>query len=107
MAADGLEAVKLCEAEAFDVILMDLQMPGMNGIEATRAIRSRPGLNQHTPVIALTANGKETHGAAWAEVGVHELITKPLEPEKLIGAIWEVCQAQPISQAEPMSQARS
>jgi two-component system, sensor histidine kinase len=87
MAADGEEAVDLCARERFDLILMDMQMPRMNGVDASRAIRAQTGPNQDAPIIALTANSAESHGAAWADVGVYELITKPVQPEKLIAIL--------------------
>ena len=84
MAENGLEAVELCHSRAFDVILMDMQMPAMDGVSATRAIRAERGPNQATPIIALSGNVMDHHRAAWSEVGVDDFLAKPIDPEHLI-----------------------
>ena len=85
------EAVDAAALERFDAILMDMQMPVMDGLQATRAIRAG-GANARTPVIALTANALDVHRAAWAEAGVARYLTKPIEPALLIAALAEACQ---------------
>ncbi len=87
MADNGAEAVRLCREQAFDVILMDMQMPGMDGIAATRHIRGTDGLNRATPVVALTANALESHRQAWSDIGVQTVLTKPIDPEQLVSAL--------------------
>ncbi|WP_287105266.1 response regulator, partial [Brevundimonas sp.] len=82
----GQEAVEAAALRRFDAILMDMQMPVMDGLTATRAIRS-DGPNAGTPVIALTANALETHRAAWATVGVDDFVTKPIDPARLASAL--------------------
>ena len=84
MAETGAEAVELCQAHTFDVILMDMQMPVMDGLAATRAIRARRGPNQATPIVALSANAMDHHRQAWADIGVDAFLTKPVDPEALI-----------------------
>lgn len=78
---NGLEAVKLLKKEAFDIILMDIQMPVMNGIEATKIIRHE--LNIQTPIIALSANALKTEIDACLAIGMNEYITKPYEDQDL------------------------
>jgi len=85
-AENGQEAVEAAALRRFDAILMDMQMPVMDGLTATRAIRS-DGPNAGTPVIALTANALETHRAAWATVGVDDFVTKPVDPARLASAL--------------------
>lgn len=85
-AENGEEAVEAAAAYQFDAILMDMQMPVMDGLTATRAIRAS-GRNRHTPVIALTANALETHRAAWEAVGVKGFLTKPIDPVRLANAL--------------------
>ena len=85
-AENGQEAVEAAALRRFDAILMDMQMPVMDGLTATRAIRS-DGPNAGTPVIALTANALETHRAAWATVGVDDFVTKPIDPARLASAL--------------------
>jgi len=84
MAESGAEAVELCQTRVFDVIVMDMQMPVMDGLAATRAIRAGRGVNQATPIVALSANAMDHHRQAWAEIGVDDFLTKPVDPEALI-----------------------
>lgn len=85
-AEDGLQAVDHARVQNFDAILMDMQMPVMDGLTATTTIRDR-GRNRTTPVIALTANALDTHRAAWAAIGVVDFLTKPIEPARLISTL--------------------
>lgn len=87
---DGAEAVERASHEPFDVILMDMQMPVMDGLEASRRIRLG-GPNRDTPVIALTANAMDTHRAAWDAIGVHAFLTKPINPMLLAVTLAEAC----------------
>ena len=88
-AEDGQEAVDAAATRRFDVILMDMQMPVMDGLTATRLIRAA-GANTRTPVIALTANAMEAHRAAWEALGVAAFLTKPIDPARLAGALGAV-----------------
>lgn len=89
---NGAEAVEAAQLEPFDAILMDMQMPVMDGLEAARRIRA-DGINSDTPVIALTANATDVHRAAWDAVGVHAFLTKPIDPEILSRTLAEACVA--------------
>lgn len=89
---NGVEAVAACESQVFDAILMDMQMPLMDGLEASRRIRSS-GANQSTPLIALTANAMDVHRAAWTSVGAEAFLTKPIDPVVLARALAEACEA--------------
>ena len=80
---DGREALDAVAAEKFDVILMDMQMPGIDGLTATRAIRARPGCAQHPYIIALTANVLIEHRTDAAESGMQDYLAKPLRAEAL------------------------
>jgi CheY-like chemotaxis protein len=84
MAENGAEAVDRCQTQSFDVILMDMQMPVMDGLTATRAIRAERGPNQQTPIVALSANAMDHHRKAWTDVGVEDFLAKPIDPETLI-----------------------
>ena len=86
IAANGAEAVELASGQVFDVILMDMQMPVMGGVEAAAIIR-REGPNAATPILALTANALAEHRAEWAAVGVDVFITKPVEMQVLLGHV--------------------
>jgi two-component system, sensor histidine kinase len=87
---NGAEAVEAAGVEPFDAILMDMQMPVMDGLEATRRIRAG-GPNVATPVIALTANAMDVHKAAWDAAGVHAFLTKPIDAPLLARTLGEAC----------------
>jgi len=84
---DGLEAVEAARTGRFDLILMDIRMPNMDGVEATRAIRKLPGAAGSVPIIALTANADPEDAKEYLAVGMHSVVEKPLKPEKLLEAI--------------------
>ena len=77
-AVDGAEAVKVAMTARFDLILMDLQMPGMDGLAATRAIRANCEPNRLTPIVALSANVLPRHLSECAEAGMNDHIAKPI-----------------------------
>ncbi|MDX1981618.1 MAG: response regulator [Bryobacteraceae bacterium] len=85
-AASGYEAVQAARNCAYDLILMDLQMPGMNGIEATIEIRKLPGY-AHTPIIALTANSAAENRKACLENGMQGFLLKPVPSDELLSAV--------------------
>ncbi len=90
---NGAEALEAASQEPFDAILMDMQMPIMDGLEATRRIRLGE-INGDTPVIALTANALDVHRAAWDAAGVHAFLTKPIDPVMLARTLAEACDAE-------------
>lgn len=79
VAENGLIAVELAAQHTFDVILMDMAMPVMDGLEATRHIRSHNGPNRDTPILAMTANAFEEDKQACLEAGMDDFISKPLD----------------------------
>ena len=87
-AANGQEAVALVAANRYDLILMDMQMPVMDGLEATRRIRQMP-TPAPTPIIAMTANAFDEDQAACFAVGMNDFVAKPVEPETLHGVIFK------------------
>jgi len=86
-AAGGAEAVRLAGETAFDLILMDLQMPGMDGFAAARAIRDLAGPNRQTPIVALSANVLPEHIEASAAAGMNDHVGKPIMTAALLGAV--------------------
>ncbi|MEJ7928853.1 ATP-binding protein [Ramlibacter sp. AN1015] len=86
-AVDGQEAVQRVEAELFDLVLMDVQMPVMDGVEATRRIRQLPGARAHTPVIGLTANVMAQEQRQYLAAGMNECQMKPVDWHALNAAI--------------------
>jgi signal transduction histidine kinase/CheY-like chemotaxis protein/HPt (histidine-containing phosphotransfer) domain-containing protein len=87
IAGDGLEVLRFCEHEKFDIILMDIQMPKMDGIEATRCIRTGGGLNKDIPIVAVTASSQEAIRNKCLAAGMNDIITKPLLFERLLDTL--------------------
>ncbi|PHS24739.1 MAG: hypothetical protein COA84_08690 [Robiginitomaculum sp.] len=86
-AEDGEEALKILLAKPFDVILMDIQMPKMDGTEVVKKIRASNGPNQNKPVIALTANALQGDRETYIAAGMNDYVPKPIDPAKLISAV--------------------
>ena len=77
MASNGIEALRLCEQHTFDLILMDLQMPEMDGIEAVRCIRAGPTANRYTPIVGITAFASQDVKERCMKAGFNEVMIKP------------------------------
>ncbi|MFC5312576.1 PAS domain S-box protein [Azospirillum rugosum] len=87
LAGNGLEAVDAVMRQGFDVVLMDVQMPEMDGLTATRRIRQLPGPQSRTPVVALTAHASESAWKECAQAGMNAFATKPIRLPQLFAAI--------------------
>jgi CheY-like chemotaxis protein len=83
----GAEALEALRREHFDVVLMDIHMPGMNGMEAMRAIRALPGRAGRVPVIAVTFDAGPVESAAYLAAGMVDVAPKPITPARLFKAI--------------------
>jgi len=79
-ASDGMEAVELCRAQDFDIIIMDVMMPDLDGFSAVKEIRK----NHDTPVIMLTARGEEYDKVLGFEVGVDDYVVKPFSSKEIM-----------------------
>ena len=86
LAVNGREAVEKASSGTYALILMDVQMPEMNGLEATRAIRMLPGL-QHTPIVAMSANAFTEDRERSLDAGMNDHIGKPVLPEMLYSTL--------------------
>ncbi|WP_045856491.1 response regulator [Teredinibacter purpureus] len=80
------EGLELLETNSYDLILMDISLPGMDGKEATRKIRNSPHL-KHIPVLALTAHAVQGEREAIVASGVDGLLTKPVDEDELLSHI--------------------
>ena len=90
---DGKEAVEAMDKGIFDVILMDIQMPNMNGFEATAAIREKENkTDRHTPIIAMTAHAMKGDREMCLEAGMDDYVPKPLKADELLTKIEQVVQ---------------
>ena len=87
LVADGLMAVEAVRRGDYDLVLMDLQMPGMDGMEATQAIRALGGARGGLPIIAMTANAFEEDRQACLAAGMDDYVAKPIDMDQLAYAI--------------------
>jgi PAS domain S-box-containing protein len=83
IANNGKEAIDALQSSSYDLVLMDVQMPIMDGFEATRHIRKHE-LNEHIPIIAMTANAMESDRQACLQAGMDDFLTKPINAIKLL-----------------------
>ncbi|HEY2750029.1 ATP-binding protein [Phenylobacterium sp.] len=105
---NGREALEAWEVQDWDVILMDIQMPVMDGVAATLAIRDRErarGL-RHTPIIAVTANAMTHQVAEYKAAGMDQMVPKPIDATALFAAIAQVVESPP-AQSVPFSRTAS
>ena len=86
-ANDGAEAVEAARAGRYDLILMDIKMPVMDGVAATRAIRALGGPAGLVPIIALTANAEPEDAEGYLAAGMNGVVEKPMKPEHLLAAL--------------------
>ena len=98
VAADGLLAVEAASAAAFDMILMDMQMPRMGGLEATRKIRQLPGYAT-VPIVAVSANAFTEDREACREAGMDDFLSKPVDPELLYSTLARWIPIEPVAAA--------
>jgi CheY-like chemotaxis protein len=86
-ANDGAEAVEAARSGRYDLILMDIKMPVMDGVAATRAIRAMGGPASQVPIIALTANAEPEDSEGYLAAGMNGVVEKPMKPEHLLAAL--------------------
>ena len=84
---DGLQAVNAAGEQEFDLVLMDVRMPEMDGITATRTIRAKGGLLAELPIIALTANAFPDDIKQCREAGMSDFLAKPLRKPAMVAAM--------------------
>ena len=82
-AEDGVEALEAVQERRFDLILMDIKMPRMDGVQATEAIRALTGPARDIPIVALTANADPDDAKKYLTIGMAAVVEKPIKPERL------------------------
>ncbi len=98
-ARDGAEALRWVQQRAdFDIVLMDVQMPVMDGLEATRRIRAMPE-RAGLPVVALTAGNTDTEHRRAREAGLQDILSKPIDPELLVQGVRRLLGRAPVAPA--------
>lgn len=86
-ASNGIEALELFEQEKYDVILMDIQMPKMNGIEAAQRIKQKENSGMHTPIVALTAYALQGDRERFLALGMDGYVSKPIQMDELFSTL--------------------
>jgi CheY-like chemotaxis protein len=101
VAGDGAAAIAAHAAGSFDAILMDVQMPGVDGFEATAEIRAREaGAGRHVPIIAMTAHAMRGDEERCLLAGMDAYIAKPIDPDRLARVLMSVVDSeQPVAAA--------
>ncbi|MCK5145237.1 response regulator [bacterium] len=89
VANNGAEALKLCEQYKYDLILMDVQMPIMDGHTATRKLREGKGMNRDVNIVGITAHASARDKQACLDAGMNDVLTKPLHHDEMLGKVYE------------------
>jgi CheY-like chemotaxis protein len=101
VACDGAQAIRDVETHSYDLVLMDLSMPGVDGLDATRRIRRIPGAQSSVPIVALTASASSDVKSRCLAAGMNDYLSKPIEISALRRALdrWGYCRPFPIAPA--------
>jgi len=86
-AFDGEQALEMLAAMPFDVVIMDVVLPEMDGLAVTRRVRRLDGPNRTVPIIAMTANARPQDRADCLEAGMNDYLAKPVTPDELLNAL--------------------
>ncbi len=100
-AEDGAEALEAVQERKFDLVLMDIKMPRMDGVQATKAIRALDGPVGGIPIVALTANADPEDAKKYLACGMAAVVEKPIKPERLRMAMNAALEPAPAAEAPP------
>jgi CheY-like chemotaxis protein len=87
LASNGIEAIECVERQPYDLVLMDVQMPEMDGLEASRRITSKYPAHQRPRIVAMTANAMQGDREACLAAGMDDYVTKPIRVDALVSAL--------------------
>ena len=102
VAYDGPSAVELCQHNDYELILMDIQMPNMDGLKTTQLIR-KTALNLGTPIVAVTAHAMEEEQQHFLDSGMDDFLPKPINLENLVSLINNWCEQTPLQPSSPIT----
>ncbi len=97
LAGNGQEAVERCRKQHYDLVFMDCQMPGMDGFEATAAIRAEESDSRRTPIVAMTAHAMPSDRERCLAAGMDDYLTKPISVEQLRAVIARWREHRPVA----------
>jgi CheY-like chemotaxis protein len=103
MACDGVEAVEAAARTSFDIVLMDMRMPNMDGMKATQAIRALGGQCATIPIVAFTGNGFVEDVTACLQAGMNDFVFKPVRKKVLVNAVSRVLSGNEAIPTDPVS----
>jgi CheY-like chemotaxis protein len=92
LASNGIEAIESVERQTYDVVLMDVQMPEMDGLEASRRITARWAADKRPRIVAMTANAMAGDRELCMQAGMDDYVTKPIRVEALVQALFQAHQ---------------
>ena len=101
VAEDGERALRMAAAQDYDLVLMDVQMPVLDGLDATRAIRALGGRRGQVPIVAMTANAFDEDRRRCLAAGMNDYLAKPVQPEALAQGVMRWLAAAPAPAAAP------
>lgn len=107
LATDGKDAVEMGETEKYDIVLMDCQMPTMDGYEATRLIKTNGSLNSPTPIVALTANAMDGDREKCLSAGMDDYVSKPVQTQVLSHMLEKWVGRVPMEEFDPSAHSQT
>jgi two-component system sensor histidine kinase/response regulator len=103
LAENGKVALRMISEKDYDLVLMDMQMPVMDGIEATKAIRSNPRFSK-LPIVAMTANAMDADREVCRQAGMNDHVSKPIDPDVMFATVMKWINPRQVQPSEPQAQ---
>src|SRR6202000_352333 len=106
VADNGEGAVRMVGEHGYDRVLMDMQMPVMDGVKATKVIRSNPRFRE-LPIIAMTANAMDADRELCRQAGMNDHVSKPIDPDAMFATVMKWIKPRPVTQGLPAAQVKT